>query len=400
MSAIRGSLVIGVNKYHSSIGQLRFCVADAKEVARALDSRREGFASTESTILIDGAELPPTYTNIVNQVAALCKNASPEDTILIFFAGHGAIGADGGLYLLPLDASALTLEQTSVPWRWIEESLRLSRAGKKILILDACHSGVGRGAEVQVDARAETIIATLSESTGDFVSITSCDSGQRSYELEELGQGIFSHYLATGISGAADKLQRGRIDVGSLYEYVCERTLQHAKQFQLAQQPRLIARTGTLPEAIYIAAAPIGRPVDQVLVLTEDPVVGASLQAAIDRSTLARGGSWQHDVNFVRESIQRRLEYDAAYIDITSNWAMKREFIISVRKRYPIVPFVLVGYRAEFLESLKRSERSRFRGYFFLDLSTPLGSIQLAVDDTLSQIVWDIQSRYGEKTQA
>lgn len=56
MSNTRRALLVGVNGYKPAIGQLQYSVADAKQVEQALNSRRDGFESTESTLLYSSYE--------------------------------------------------------------------------------------------------------------------------------------------------------------------------------------------------------------------------------------------------------------------------------------------------------------------------------------------------------
>jgi hypothetical protein len=402
MPMIRKSLLIGINGYAPSIGELQFCVSDARGVARALNTRREGFDSTETTLLVDGGDSPPTRTNIINHVAGLCKAATAEDTLFIFFAGHGDVGDDGNLYLLPLDASPLSLDQTGIAWRWLENALQKSRATKKILVLDACHSGTGRKLSLsnKTLARSSLVIETIQQSASDFVCMTSCGGGQLSYELKDIKQGIFSYYLAMGISGAADRLGRGVIDLESLYEFVRDRTLRHARRLQVEQEPRIIAKISSSLGAINLAEASLDRPINRVLVLSEDALIGPLLKTSISQSEAARGAAWVDDVEVAIADAYERFDFDAVYIDVGSGWPKKRDFILLVREHYPVVPFVLVGSRLSFLRGLEQPEKERFSNYFFLDVSTPLSGISRAVDDTLAQVEWDIRARYGEQIDA
>ncbi len=96
------------------------------------------------------------------------------------------------------------------------------------------------------------------------------------------------------------------------------------------------------------------------------------------------------------------FDYTAVYVDVNvgTDWQQKKTFISLVRKRYPIVPFVLVGSQETFLNSLGKEDRSRFEQYFFFDTETPIARIPSAIAETLAQVQWDITMRYGEDVQA
>lgn len=403
MGSTRRSLLIGVNGYKPSVGPLSFCASDAKRLEAALNARREGFALTESVLLADGrrGDRAPTRTNIIENIVKLCDSAGGDDTILLHFSGHGVLGEEKKLYILPLDASPASIEQTSVSWEWLKACVERSRARHKILILDACHSGAGRDTDSAV-RNSVGVAAELEKTAGGYVCIASCSGGQLSYELPSLGQGVFSYYLAEGINGAADPLGRGVIDIQNLFDFVRERTARRAEQIGVAQQPHLITQVADPLSSFTISAAPLGRPINQVLVLTENPLLGHLLETGMATTSLARGAKWVSELSAVADEVETRFGFDAVYIDVGAGekWAAKRKFIDKIRRLYPIVPFVLVGSRGKFLEGLPREQRARFRGFFFFDVETPISQASTMILDTLTQVEWDIRTRYGEMSDA
>lgn len=401
MDTVRRSLFIGVNGYKPSIGALKYCSSDAKKIEAALNTRREGFNFTESRLLTDelSDELTPTRVNIIDNIRHLCNTAANEDTIIIHFSGHGAIGKDENLYLLPIDVSSASLEDTSISWRWIKDRLDDSKAKNKILIIDACHSGAGRDTAAAV-RKSYKVIEEITKSTEGYVCISSCSGGQLSYELSELEQGIFSHYLADGILGAADPLGQGIINIENLFNFVRDRTIRHAKQINVEQEPFILAKISAPLNTYTISAATLDRPINSVLILTEDHFLGSVLKAGIEANTLARSATCINDVEIALYDVKTRFDHDAVYVDVEINWERKKEFILFVRQTYPIVPFVLVGSRLSFLSRLKKEVRRRFNGYFFFDVSTPISETPALLLDTLGMVEWDIRSRYGDITKS
>jgi len=400
MDIIRRSLIIGVNGYKPSIGALSYCASDAKKIEKALNTRRDGFNSTESMLLIDGEpdELVPTRVNIIENIIRLCRTAANEDTIIIHFSGHGAIGKDENLYLLPIDASSASLEDTSIAWKWIQDRLDESQAKNKILITDACHSGAGRDTAAAV-RMSYKVVEEIAKSIEGYVCISSCSGGQLSYELPELKQGIFSHYLAGGILGAADPLGQGIINIENLFNFVRDRTIRHAKQINVEQEPYLFTKISAPLHTYTISAAALDRPVNNVLILTEDPFLSSLLETGIQMAALARSATCNNDIELALSEVNVRFDYDAVYIDVENNWERKKDFILSIRQRYPTVPFVLVGSRLSFLDSLDKEDRRRFNNYFFFDVSTSISQAPALILDTLRMVEWDIRSRYGEITK-
>jgi len=121
------------------------------------------------------------------------------------------------------------------------------------------------------------------------------------------------------------------------------------------------------------------------------------METGIQTINLARDTVWVSDTNIAMIDAQRKFEYDAVYIDVGNDWRQKKEFILTIRNRYPIVPFVLMGSRSSFLEALDEKERQIYQQYFFFDFNVPIARALATITDTLGQVEWDIRTRFGEK---
>lgn len=69
--------------------------------------------------------------------------ATATDSLLVYYAGHGLVGPDGGLYLATRSTENLTdgLQYTALPYAALRESVMGSRARAVAVILDCCFSG-------------------------------------------------------------------------------------------------------------------------------------------------------------------------------------------------------------------------------------------------------------------
>jgi len=129
------ALIIGINNYDSSIGELDTAINDAKALDNIL-TKKYGF---KTKTLVDA---DATRDQIIDALDYYIENLTTNDNLLIYFAGHGKLdkGDDKASYWLPFDAK---YDSKS---RWIsnlELSSRIKSLKSKhvLVIADSCYAG-------------------------------------------------------------------------------------------------------------------------------------------------------------------------------------------------------------------------------------------------------------------
>ncbi len=229
----RWAVVIGVGQHdHAGIPRLRYATADADAVYRTL-IERVGFKPEHVLLLTDQTERKPSLRNIRYALGTfLARSAARDDTVLIYFAGHGAPETDlrgaerDGLakYLIPRDADPDDLYATALPMDEIQTIFGRIEAERVLVFLDTCYSGAAGGRTfASRRTRAVTVddafLERLTRSKGRAI-VTASRPGEVSLELPDLGHGIFTYYLVEGLRGAADLNRDGTVSLQELYEYV------------------------------------------------------------------------------------------------------------------------------------------------------------------------------------
>ncbi len=209
-------LAIGVDKYpkFDAINWLHYAAADARLLLDTL-TKKAGPLHSEviSKLLVTDGGTPPTKANIEDALALFDK-AGPDDTVVLFLAGHGEnVGAD---YLfIPEDAEDLESGKyrpsTVVKWSVLQQALQDSLGGIRIMFVDTCHS---RGAYNQRLVK--------DGADHDIVVFSATDSDTEAQEDANLGHGIFTYALAEGLNGGADFTKKGAISIGALYIFVSD----------------------------------------------------------------------------------------------------------------------------------------------------------------------------------
>jgi len=229
----RYAVIVAVGDYEdATLSDLKYAVADAQALCRLLTDPNVGGFEDQNVVLLsdkgDDEAHKPTRDNILTALAAQARRAaSPEDTILFFFSGHG--GDEGRqTCLLGSDALSARPAESGVPLARVRELLSPPdcRAARKIAFLDCCHGGAASDAFVQELGRWQ--------GTATFAS---CKQGEKSHDLDDEGHGAFSHFLMEGLKGAADADSNGFVDLGELQKHVCQRTSARVTQRGLAQNP-------------------------------------------------------------------------------------------------------------------------------------------------------------------
>ena len=229
----RWAVIIGVGQYESAtIPRLRFTVPDAEAVYQALIGPA-GFKKDNVLLLTDRSERKPTLRNIKWALGTfLGRSAKKDDTVVIFFAGHGAPEVDtrglerDGLakYLIPSDADPDDLYSTALPMDELQTIFARIEAERVVAFLDACYSGAAGGRtfssrRTRAGAVDDLFLERLTRSKGRAI-ITASRTNEVSIELPELGHGIFSYFLVDGLKGAADLNRDGIVSLQELYEFV------------------------------------------------------------------------------------------------------------------------------------------------------------------------------------
>jgi len=192
-----------------------------------------GFKKEHVLLLTDKTEKKPTLRNVRWALGTfLSRSAKKDDTVVIFFAGHGApevdprgIERDGlAKYLVPIDADPDDLYSTALPMDELQTIFARIEAERVVAFLDACYSGAAGGRtftskRTRASHVDDLFLERLTRSKGRAI-VTASRTTEVSIELPELGHGIFTYYLVQGLKGAADLNRDGIVMLQELYEYV------------------------------------------------------------------------------------------------------------------------------------------------------------------------------------
>ena len=247
-------LGLGVSKYKNPAYDLAFADRDVTQVGTALAGVQGAsrFTKVHTKVVTNEA----VSVESVRQLRTFAARAKPEDTVVLFAAGHGVHSrdAEAAYYFATHEVDPRDLPKTAARFDLLEDILASSPARKKLLLLDTCESGDvdtgtgGASAGLRAPGlRARTrgfalVDSAPSERAGPARSRTVLDrnrfvyvdpfrqtgvvvvgasrADEASYEFDSLGHGLFtSALLETLASGSPDVLD-GCVDVEKLTQQV------------------------------------------------------------------------------------------------------------------------------------------------------------------------------------
>ncbi|MBN2716042.1 MAG: caspase family protein [Deltaproteobacteria bacterium] len=216
------ALLVGSNLPGARQTPLRYAHDDVEKIKNVLVEI--GKYSKEHIIQLIDPEadtLATSLDKLKNQMAQLPKGA--QSRFLFYYSGHAK-------------SSALTLGSDSLSLKELRSALTSIPASQKIVILDACQSGgFSRIKGVQPAADFSHNSYALLQTKGTAV-LASSSAEELSQESEELKGSIFTHNLVTGMRGAADADENGRVSIFEAYDYAYDQTLLATAETRIGKQ--------------------------------------------------------------------------------------------------------------------------------------------------------------------
>jgi Caspase domain len=141
--------------------------------------------------------LDPTKTQLTDQLRALCmKEMRPEDTLVVYFAGHGEILDDTDEHVLLTSETDAKDIENALPTATLARTLLLGTPVQRLLLLlDTCYSGRG-GNEVAAMALAG-MAREWDPKRGGFVVVSSA------LPAEAAGVAVFPDLLTAAVTSLA-----------------------------------------------------------------------------------------------------------------------------------------------------------------------------------------------------
>jgi hypothetical protein len=208
----RYALIIGNNSGDADEPTLRFAEDDAQ---RFHDVMRElGGFRPENVVVLRGERAETVQRALIslNERIRLHTGGGAQSELLVYYSGHA-------------DQAALHLGRTPLELAQLEQLVRGSSATLRILILDACRSGALTHVKGGTIVPGFAVALDQRLSSDGVVFWTASAASEDAQESEALRGSFFTHYLVSGLLGAADRDGDGNVTLAEAYQYAYENTL-------------------------------------------------------------------------------------------------------------------------------------------------------------------------------
>ncbi len=205
----RYAILVGNNRGDPDEEELRYAETDAAKLADALEEVG-GFAP-ENLILLRGKSASAVRRSLIALNDRIRTRSGGRTILFVYYSGHA-------------DAKKLHLGGSHLELAELEQLVRGSAAGFRLLVLDACRSGaltrVKGGA-----SRPPVRVALEDRLAGEgVVFLTASSASEDAQESDELAGSFFTHYLVSGLLGAAD--QDGEVVLREAYRHAYDSTIE------------------------------------------------------------------------------------------------------------------------------------------------------------------------------
>jgi WD40 repeat protein len=237
-------ITLGVSKYRDSLFNLLYATKDAHDIGDLfLQNSAMVYDSVIHRSLTDDQL---TRKNVLNLKSTLMK-AGRNDAVIISFSGHGLLDENFNYYLATSDIVFNDPAINGLPYEELESLLDGIAPLKKVLLIDACHSGevekedilaktdnentkdTFRGGETEYVSDESSINASeLSKELfndlrrGTGATVISASGGlELAREGSQWNNGLFTYCLLSGLNGLkADLNEDGMVMLNELQSYL------------------------------------------------------------------------------------------------------------------------------------------------------------------------------------
>lgn len=229
-------LSIGIDRYKDDHVNLKYAVKDARDIEEKIKVQAATLYQSpniHSEHLLDGEA---TKANITGKIEMFAKVMKPQDSFILFAAGHGVL-LQNQYYLLTHDYSGMINESSLISSNEIVDISKKIKSLNQLFIFDTCHAG---GVDAIISGLYDARMSVLAKKMGLHIYASASDkqAAMDGYK----GNGLFTFTLLDGLNNnrQADKNRDGKVSIVGLGEYSKVMTSKISRQIGHEQTPLII----------------------------------------------------------------------------------------------------------------------------------------------------------------
>ena len=258
------AVMVGVSDYKGDGMDLDFAAIDATDVSSALKDAAGKLLGKEHVFMYNlttakDHDLLPEKNSIKKVLEEIGQKATANDILFIFLSGHGVMEGEGKklFYYMTADAAdfdayAVAGISTTELTEWIKP--QNIKAQKRILILDACHSGQAINDFVKLgdgipaakgDEKGQQIkaIDKLNEKSGLFI-LSASASDKSAFESQRHSHGYLTYSLLKAIKEQPDILEDGKfLNISRWFNAAGKTVSDVSKEEGVMQETQIVTNT-------------------------------------------------------------------------------------------------------------------------------------------------------------
>ena len=206
-TVLRHAVIVGANDGGTGLEPLRYAELDATRIAEVL-VEIGGFDVAQMDVLY--APTPEELREALHRHNDIASSFD-EDLFFFYYSGHA-------------DTRGLRVGNEIYSYESLRADIRAMPAEAKVGVLDACRSGTItrlKGAALSQPFLVEDRLAEEGEAW-----LTAANADEAAQESDQLRSSFFTHYLLSGLRGAADTGD-GEVSLSEVKDYAYARVVEH-----------------------------------------------------------------------------------------------------------------------------------------------------------------------------
>lgn len=193
------AVALGVSDYANPDWNLKYAAKDARDVLERLKTRSGGSYNDVKELLLTDKEVTKES---LGQIRDFLKDATIDDTVLMFVAGHGLLDSNYDYYFGTTDIDFNNPAEKGIAFDEFDDLLAALPCLKKSLLIDTCHAG-------ELDEEEKTLLA----SAGGAAAPLPAGNGIAMRSIGTRGMNVKAIEGARGASEWYDRLQGLFVDL-------------------------------------------------------------------------------------------------------------------------------------------------------------------------------------------